>query len=156
MRGRDPYRHSAKRKESKKPRKETTLTPPIRARDQSLHSEKIVFIYHIHRFLDCEAHYELQRTILLKVKLLGEDLIWLVYEAYGGKSVISGSTGPLVLVRWAEPTDDTTDTDVEGKVWSLVKLLDLVPMTVSEADSHQVILLGQRAPSSFSWANGAF
>ena len=25
---------------------------------------------------------------------------------------------------------DTTDTDVEGKVWSLVKLLDLVPMTV--------------------------
>ena len=89
-------------REKERIRKETTLTPPIRARDQSLYSEKIVFIYHIYRFLDCEAHYELQRTILLKVKLLEENLVCLIYEAYGGKSVISGSTGPLVLVRWAE------------------------------------------------------
>ena len=85
----------------------------------------------------------------LEVRLLGEDLVWLVYEAYGGTSVISGSTGPLVSARWAEPKNNITDTDVEGKVWSLVKLLDLVPMTVSEADAHQVILLGQRSSTSY-------
>jgi tRNA A37 threonylcarbamoyladenosine dehydratase len=81
----------------------------------------------------------------LKVPLTKSDIGYLLDEVFRGKSVVSGVTTRLVLVRWRAPEGDyKPDTRFEGQKSSKVRMSDLVCMTKDEASVHEQRVLIER------------
>lgn len=76
----------------------------------------------------------------LKIPVTRDDVAYLVEEVFRGKSVISGLTTRLVLIRWHKPASGSNMNRCyaeEGQKTSNLKLLDLVLMTKEEAQKHE-------------------
>jgi len=71
----------------------------------------------------------------LKVPVTQRDVEFLVEEAYKGRSVISGSTHKMVLVRWGKPAGSTVVRFGEQKSSNL-RTRELVLMNKEEATRH--------------------
>ncbi|KAG5923318.1 hypothetical protein E4U42_004991 [Claviceps africana] len=79
-------------------------------------------------------------TIGLKTPLTTGDVAFLSEELYHGRSVISGISTKLVLIRWRRPEASNMHVIGEGKhvqKCSTVQLRDLVCMTKEEATRHE-------------------
>jgi tRNA threonylcarbamoyladenosine dehydratase len=79
----------------------------------------------------------------LRIPVNKEDVGYIVEEVYRGRSVVSGLTTRLVLVRWRKPSQtpegkfDTVDTRVDGQKVAKIRLNNLVCMTKDEAVRHE-------------------
>ena len=83
----------------------------------------------------------------LKVGVSVGDVGYMVEEVFRGKSVVSGITTRLALVRWRKPLESPMSLGVEGQKSSTVKLKDLVCMTKEEAAMHEKeVLKGSKRP----------
>lgn len=79
-------------------------------------------------------------TTGLKCPITVGDVSFLVDELYHARSIITGISTRLVLIRWRKPTTSSMDVIGEGKLeqkCSTVKLGDLVCMTKEEAARHE-------------------
>jgi hypothetical protein len=77
----------------------------------------------------------------LKIPMTHDDVGYLVEEVYHGKSVISGLTTRLVLVRWKRPEQYFIDKRTPGQNNSLLQMRELVLMTKEEASKHEKEIL---------------
>jgi tRNA threonylcarbamoyladenosine dehydratase len=86
----------------------------------------------------------------LKIPLHSEDVAYLVEEVFRGKSVVSGLSTRLALVRWRKPSGGygvEPTWQKEGQVFMKLDLPDLVCLTKKEAQIHErEILLGDKNP----------
>lgn len=83
----------------------------------------------------------------LRIPITVDDVGYLVEEVYGGRSIISGLSTRLALVRWQPPPADFMDESVEGQKFSRLKLRELVCMTKEEAAKHEKeVLKGGKSP----------
>ncbi|KAL3418840.1 putative ThiF domain protein [Phlyctema vagabunda] len=84
----------------------------------------------------------------LKLGLTAADLGYVVEEVFRGKSVLSGVSTRLALVRWRKPAPGSTmELGVEGQKTSKVKVLDLVCLTKEEAAIHEKqVIKGDLSP----------
>ncbi|CAO2651587.1 Nn.00g041570.m01.CDS01 [Neocucurbitaria sp. VM-36] len=73
----------------------------------------------------------------LKIPITQDDVGYLVEEVYNGRSIISGLSTRLVLVRWKKPTQNFVDQKTPGQKHSLLKMKELVLMTKEEATKHE-------------------
>ena len=73
----------------------------------------------------------------LKIALTPDDVGYLVEEVYRGRSVVSGLSTRLVLIRWHKPHQHFIDLSTPGQKCSLLKMKDLVLMTKEEAAKHE-------------------
>jgi hypothetical protein len=73
----------------------------------------------------------------LKIPITQDDVGYLVEEVYNGRSIISGLSTRLLLVRWNKPTESFIDTRTPGQKNSTLKMKDLVVMTKEEATKHE-------------------
>ena len=74
----------------------------------------------------------------LKIPVTKDDVAYLIEEIYKGKSVVSGLSSRLNLVRWESPKDGyAADKRWEGQKSSRLRLRDLVCMTKEEAVQHE-------------------
>ena len=74
----------------------------------------------------------------LKVPVTQDDVGYLIEEVYRGRSVISGITTRLTLIRWKKPDDGWLDvSSVPGQKSVKLRLKDLVCMTKEEATKHE-------------------
>ncbi|KAH8201165.1 hypothetical protein TruAng_004633 [Truncatella angustata] len=81
----------------------------------------------------------------LKVPITIGDISFLTEEIYRGRSVVTGLSTRLQLLRWRKPTSPTL-INIEGQKSSNVKLSDLVCMTKDESARHEKeILKGDKA-----------
>ena len=91
-----------------------------------------------------------QTPVGLKIPLNTEDVAYLVDEVFRGKSVISGLTTKLALVRWQKPRDGYQFDPVwqkEGQMLVKLGLGDLVCLTKEEAQRHErEVLRGDKDP----------
>ena len=81
-----------------------------------------------------------QDAVGLRIPLSREDVQYLVEEVFRGRSVISGLTNRLALVRWRRPEGGFKIEEVhgnEGQKLMPLKLADLVCMTKEEAQRHE-------------------
>ena len=87
-------------------------------------------------------------SIGLKLPLTKNDIGYLVDEIFRGKSVLSGISTRLVLVRWNAPENGyKPDQTCDGQKTSKLKLSELVCMTKEEASAHeQRVLIDRRKP----------
>lgn len=87
----------------------------------------------------------------LKIPLTKDDVEYLIEEVYRGKSVISGISTRLALLRWRRPKKGYRPrNDGEGQKASDLTLNELACMTKEEAASHErEILKGQKSPEDF-------
>ncbi|KAG6001739.1 hypothetical protein E4U21_003878 [Claviceps maximensis] len=79
-------------------------------------------------------------TIGLKTPLTMGDVAFLSEELYHGRSIISGISTKLVLIRWRRPDGPNMHVIGEGKdvqKCSTIRLRDLVCMTKEEATRHE-------------------
>jgi tRNA threonylcarbamoyladenosine dehydratase len=76
-------------------------------------------------------------TIGLKTPISSDDVAFLMEEVYRGRSVISGVTTKLVLIRWKRPEADPFDASIPGQKTTKLSLEDLVCMTKEEATRHE-------------------
>lgn len=85
----------------------------------------------------------------LKLPVTKNDVGYLIEEVYRGKSVISGVSTRLTLVRWTVPQGGLTMPDrFDGQKISSLRLGDLVCMTKEEAAEHEKeILQGGQIPA---------
>ena len=83
----------------------------------------------------------------LKIPVSKDDVGYLIEEVYRGKSVVSGVTTRLALVRWRAPERGyRPDEDWEGQKNARLDLNELVCMSKEEAAVHEEeILLRRRA-----------
>ena len=83
----------------------------------------------------------------LKLPITKEDIGYLIEEVYRGKSVVSGVSTRLTLVRWNVPEKGfRPDEDWEGQKHAKLNKSELVCMTKAEATVHEkLVLLGGRA-----------
>jgi tRNA threonylcarbamoyladenosine dehydratase len=81
-----------------------------------------------------------------------DDVAYLVEEVFRGKSVVSGLSTRLALVRWTRPAEGfkiDTSYEKEGQKTSRLTLSDLVLMTKEEASKHEkLVLQGSARPES--------
>jgi hypothetical protein len=83
----------------------------------------------------------------LKLGVTAADVGYLVEEVYRGKSVLSGVSTRLALVRWRKPVGSIIELGVEGQKSSKVQLWELVCMTKEEATRHEKeVLKGGKQP----------
>jgi tRNA threonylcarbamoyladenosine dehydratase len=83
----------------------------------------------------------------LKLGVSASDVGYVVEEVFRGKSVVSGVSTRLALVRWRKPVGSTIELGVEGQKSSTVRLRDLVCMTKEEAVVHErEVLKGNKTP----------
>lgn len=86
----------------------------------------------------------------LRVPLNVEDVAYLVEEVFRGKSVVSGLTTRLALVRWKKPRDGFRLEPIwqkEGQIFAKLDLGDLVCVTKEEAQRHErEVLTGDKTP----------
>ncbi len=84
----------------------------------------------------------------LKVPLTPGDISFVVEEAFGGRSAVTGIPTKLMLIRWKKPSQTTLVRIGEGsgeQKSSNLRLRDLVCMTKEEAVRHQKeVLLGDK------------
>ena len=81
----------------------------------------------------------------LKVGITAADVGYVVEEVFKGKSVLTGISTRLALVRWRKPGGTTIELGVEGQKSSRVRLRELVCMTKEEAAIHEKeILMGSK------------
>jgi len=94
-----------------------------------------------------------QDTVGLKIPISKDDVGYLVEEVFRGKSVVSGLSNRLALIRWRRPVDGyrgQTTYKVEGQKSVKLGLSDLVVMTKEEAQKHEKeILRGDIEPEKF-------
>lgn len=93
------------------------------------------------------ARNDKQNAVGLRLPLSREDVGYLVEEVFRGKSVVSGLTNRLALVRWRRPATGfvmQTSYEAEGQKFTELDKLDLVLMTKEEAQKHEkdVLKLG--------------
>ncbi|KAF2634293.1 hypothetical protein P280DRAFT_439154 [Massarina eburnea CBS 473.64] len=82
----------------------------------------------------------------LRIPMTQDDVGYLVEEVYHGRSVISGLTTRLCLVRWERPSEYFIDKRTPGQNNSLLRMKDLVLMTKEEASKHERdVLKGEKA-----------
>lgn len=80
----------------------------------------------------------------VKTPIRTSDVAFLSEEIYRGKSVVSGLSSRIVLMRWEKPTTDTINRLGEGESiqkWSNIRLRDLVCLTKEEAQRHEKLVL---------------
>ena len=84
----------------------------------------------------------------LKVPVSKDDVGYLVEEVYRGRSVDTGLSTRLALIRWRRPVGGfKMDEDWEGQKSSRLQLSDLVCMTKEEAMVHErEVLKGDKPP----------
>jgi tRNA threonylcarbamoyladenosine dehydratase len=91
-----------------------------------------------------------QNPVGLKISLNVDDVAYLVEEVFRGKSVVSGLTTRLVLVRWEKSKDGyriEPTWEKEGQIFVKLDLGQLVCMTKEEAQRHErEVLLGDKSP----------
>lgn len=91
-----------------------------------------------------------QDAIGLKVPVSKDDITYLVEEVFRGKSVVTGLSTRLVLIRWTKPESNSNmdrSYEAEGQKMSNLKISDLVLMTKEEASRHEKeILKGGKTP----------
>ncbi|MCJ1358104.1 MAG: hypothetical protein MMC33_008102 [Icmadophila ericetorum] len=94
------------------------------------------------------AKSEGEDVVGLRIPVSKDDVGYLVDEIFHGKSVISGLSTRLALVRWRKPSGRyRMDQKWEGQKFSKLKLIDLVCVTKEEALVHEKeILRGGRLP----------
>jgi len=73
----------------------------------------------------------------LKIPMTPDDVGYLVEEVYHGRSIISGLSTRLFLVRWNSPGDDFIDSRTPGQYNTVLQMKDLVLMTKEEATKHE-------------------
>lgn len=77
----------------------------------------------------------------LKIPIAQDDVGYLVEEVYHGRSVISGLSTRLCLIRWNKPNEDFIDKRTPGQKNSLLQMKELVCMTKEEAAKHEKEIL---------------
>ena len=79
----------------------------------------------------------------LRIPLTVDDVAYLVEDIYRGRSVLSGLSTRLVLIRWHLQLEDRSivDSTVEGQKASTLSLSNLVCMTKEEAARHEKEIL---------------
>ncbi|KAL1606518.1 hypothetical protein SLS60_003923 [Paraconiothyrium brasiliense] len=83
----------------------------------------------------------------LRIPITKDDVGYLIEEVYHGKSVVSGLSTRLALVRWQKPTGYFIDKRTPGQNNSLLKMNELVCMTKEEAGKHEKeVLRGGKMP----------
>lgn len=83
----------------------------------------------------------------LKLAITAADVGYLVEEVFRGKSVISGISTRLALVRWRKPMGSSIELGIEGQKHSRVQLRELVCMTKEEALIHErEVVKGGKTP----------
>lgn len=86
-------------------------------------------------------------ALRLRIPITRDDVGYLIEEVYRGKSVISGLTTRLTLVRWTVPVAGfTIDEHVPDQKVAKFKLADLVCMTKEEALEHERHVLIEGRP----------
>ncbi|KAH8803248.1 ubiquitin-protein ligase-like protein molybdopterin-converting factor [Xylogone sp. PMI_703] len=86
----------------------------------------------------------------LKVPLSVNDVGYLVEEVYRGRSVLSGVSTRLALIRWRKPEGSSIDRSVPGQKHSKLKWSELICLTKEEAVVHErEILRGNKQPEEF-------
>lgn len=80
-------------------------------------------------------------TLGLKIPITQDDVGYLVEEVYNGRSIISGLSTRLQLVRWKKPTKTFIDQGTEGQKYSVLQMRELVLMTKEEATKHEKLVL---------------
>jgi len=88
-----------------------------------------------------------KNPIGLRIPLDADDVGYLIEEVFRGKSVVSGLSARLVLIRWRSPPKNFVAEKYPGQKTSMLKLTDLVCMTKPEAEKHfQDVLNGGKRP----------
>ncbi|OAP64993.1 hypothetical protein AYL99_00965 [Fonsecaea erecta] len=85
-----------------------------------------------------------QDTIGLRIPVSRDDVAYLVEEVFRGKSVISGLSTRLALIRWRKPAEGfKIDPGYEKEGQKVIKLplTDLVLVTKEEAQKHEKLVL---------------
>lgn len=83
----------------------------------------------------------------LKIPITQDDVGYLIEEVYHGRSVISGLSTRLCLVRWERPHEDFIDDRTPGQKNTLLQMKELVCMTKEEAAKHEKeVLKGEKSP----------
>ena len=83
------------------------------------------------------AKFHGENVVGLKIPVTIVDVGYLVDEVFRGKSVVSGLSTRLVLVRWRAPKGSAMDKTWHGQKNVHLKLSDLVCMTKEEAARHE-------------------
>lgn len=83
----------------------------------------------------------------LKIPITQDDVGYLVEEVYHGRSIISGLSTRLCLIRWKKPSEDFIDKRTPKQKNSLLQMNELVCMTKEEAARHEKeVLRGKKKP----------
>jgi len=83
----------------------------------------------------------------LRLPITQNDVGYLVEEVYHGRSVISGLSTRLCLIRWRKPSQNFIDTSTPGQKNAILKMRELVCMTKEEAAKHEKeVFRGERPP----------
>jgi tRNA threonylcarbamoyladenosine dehydratase len=94
--------------------------------------------------------FEGQDAIGLRIPVGKDDIQYLTEEVFRGKSVVSGLTNRLALIRWRRPEGGFKiegQDGREGQRRMRLKLSDLVCMTKNEAQKHErEVLTGDKEP----------
>lgn len=83
----------------------------------------------------------------LKIAITAEDVGYVTEEVYRGRSVVSGLSTRLALLRWRRPGAGFIDESIPGQKCSNLKLGDVVLMTKDEGVRHEKeVLKGDKTP----------
>lgn len=111
-----------------------------------------------------EGGMEQERAVGVKIPVTKDDVGFLVDEVYRGKSILSGITTRLTLIRWRKPPPtpstpppsssssisrkgETLDRRWPNQISSILSLSDLVCVTKEEAVVHERdVLRGEQLP----------
>ncbi|ORY11903.1 hypothetical protein BCR34DRAFT_624581 [Clohesyomyces aquaticus] len=77
----------------------------------------------------------------LRIPITADDVGYLIEEVFHGRSIVSGLSTRLCLIRWFKPPRDFIDKRTPGQRNSLLRLTDLVCMTKEEATKHEKKIL---------------
>ncbi|KAJ4294123.1 hypothetical protein N0V90_007813 [Kalmusia sp. IMI 367209] len=84
----------------------------------------------------------------LKIPITKDDVGYLVEEVYHGRSIISGLSTRLALIRWQKPQEGFIDDRTPGQKNSLLRMNKLVCVTKEEAAKHEKeVLKGNKNPA---------
>ena len=91
-----------------------------------------------------------EAAVGLKVPITRDEAGFMLDEVYHGKSVVSGLSTRLALVRWLPSGNGyKADASVEGQLCARLRMSDLVCMTKEEASVHEKkVLLGGARPET--------
>ncbi|KAF1938076.1 hypothetical protein EJ02DRAFT_32881 [Clathrospora elynae] len=76
-------------------------------------------------------------TYGLKIPITQDDVGYLIEEVYNGRSMISGLSTRLVLIRWNKPAQNFLDPRTPGQKNTTLQMRELVCMTKEEATKHE-------------------